>query len=203
MFLYNCFHFFLLAASAAAALLPPQEKKRRVTQLCLNQTIIDLKNNASEEEYENIVAFEESLKEEIESILSKVQQSANQNLQKSETQIGKHIKRLTEEKQQWNEEYKKRRQVQMDMKLKFRNVAKGEITIQQSKLKKEDVSFLESLPDLTAVNKRLAALQTQNCLVLNDLEKNARRVQNNLSTMHAQANKLTKAITPSFDFPQE
>jgi len=166
-------------------LLPPQEKKR-VTQLCLNQTIVDLKNNASEEEYETIVAFEESLKEEVESILSKVQQSANENLQKTETQIGKHIKRLTEEKQQWNEEYGKRRQAQMDIKLKFRNVAKGEIKIKKSKLKKEDVSFLESLQDLTAVNKRLANLQTQNCLVLNDLEKNARLEQNNISTMHAQ-----------------
>lgn len=181
--------------------MPPKEKKRHITQLCLNQTILDLKN-ASEDDYDNIVAFEESLKSKMESILSKVEQSTNENLQKTETQIGKNIRRINEEKQQWNEEYKKRHQVQRDARKRFKEVNKGEIKVQKGKLKTEDINFLKNLPDLTAVNRRLAAFQIRNCIGLIHLEKNARRVQYDLSQMHERVDKLTKAITPSsFIFP--
>ena len=64
-------------ACSVIASLPPSEKKQRITEICLNQTLRDLKFNALEKEQDAVAAFSDSLTEKREQILRKVQSSGN------------------------------------------------------------------------------------------------------------------------------
>ena len=161
-------------ACSVIASLPPSEKKQRITEICLNQTLRDLKFNALEKEQDAVAAFSDSLTEKREQILRKVQSSGNDiPTLKKETQTRMDIKQMKEEKSLWNEEFNKRRQAYQEAKNKLKDALKGKTYIEATRLKSEDVKFLKNLPDFVAVNKRIVSDQNRRAIGLLHLEKNA------------------------------
>lgn len=192
---------FLVACSVVDASLPPSEKKRRVAELCLSQTLMDLKFNALENEQDTVAAFSENLREKIAKILSKVQISGDEvTALKKETQTRTCIKEMKEERMRWNEEFSKRRQAYQEAKNKLKDVMKGKVHIETTRLKSEDLKFLKNLPDFAAVNKRIVSYQNRHCLGIVHLEKNAYRVHRSLSAVDQQLDDVQRTMVPTFQW---
>lgn len=79
--------------------LSPCEKKCQVAELCLNQTLIDLKSNALENEYDATILFSENFREKVQEILGKVQNSEDKiAAQKQENKLRTHTIQMKEER---------------------------------------------------------------------------------------------------------
>ena len=188
-----------MACSVIDASLPPSEKKQRITEICLNHTLRDLKFNALEKEQDAVAAFSDSLTEKREQILRKVQSSGNDiPTLKKETQTRMDIKQMKEEKSLWNEEFNKRRQAYQEAKNKLKDALKGKTYIEATRLKSEDVKFLKNLPDFVAVNKRIVSYQNRHAIGLLHLEKNALRVRSSLAAIEEKLDDVQRAIVPTF-----
>ncbi|KAI9563654.1 hypothetical protein GHT06_011118 [Daphnia sinensis] len=193
---------FRAACAAVDPSLPPADKKRKITELCLNQTLMEMKLNALEKEQDAVAAFSESLRNKMEEILHQVQSSAGdeQPAHKQETQTRTAIKKMKEEKVLWNEEFKNRREAYLEARNKLKDVLKGKLYIETARLKSEDVKFLNSLPDFAAVNKKIVSYQTRHYIGLVHLELNSQRVHHSLAVLGRQLDEVQHVIIPAFEW---
>ncbi|EFX71120.1 hypothetical protein DAPPUDRAFT_112111 [Daphnia pulex] len=191
---------FRAACAAVDSSLPPSGKKHKITELCLNHTLMEMKFNALEKEQDAVAAYSERLRDNIEDILNKVLISTGEAHQKFETQTRTAIKQMKNEKLLWNEEYKKRREAYLDAKSKLKDALKGKVQIETGRLKSEDVKFLKSLPDFAAVNKKIVSYQTRHYIGLVHLEKNSQQLHRSLSTVEHQLDEVQRMIVPTFQW---
>ncbi len=198
--IFLTFYVFLVVCSAVDPSLPPSEKKHRITELCLNQTLTEMKFNALEKEQDSVAAFSESLRDKMEEILQKIQSSAADEAHKQETQTRAAIKQMKEEKLLWNEEFKKRREAYLDAKSKLKDILKGKVQIETGRLKSEDAKFLKSLPDFAAVNKKIVSYKNRHYIGLVHLEKNSQQLHWSLSAVERQLNEVQRVIVPTFQW---
>lgn len=193
------YEVFTAACAAVDSSLPPSGKKRKITELCLNHTLKEMKFNALEKEQDAVAAYSERLRDNIEDILNKVLVSTGDKAhQKFEKRTRSATKQLKNEKLLWNEEYKKRREAYLDAKSKLKDVLKGRVQIETGRLKSEDVKFLKSLPDFAAVNKKIVSYQTRHYIGLVHLEKNSQQLHRSLSTVERQLDEVQSMIVPTF-----
>lgn len=186
----------IVALCAGAASLPPDAKKRRISELCLNHTLQDYRNAAPDEEQDTVFKIQDLFSKQMENILSKVEHGALSKATKQETETRKYIKKLKEENTAWSEEYKKRRQSHKDARAKAKEVQMRNVMIEAARLRSEDSKFMKSLPDFSAVNKRICAYRERHCLGLISLEKSARRVHRILYDADKKLDDVQSAIVP-------
>ena len=186
----------IVALCAGAASLPPDAKKRRISELCLNHTLQDYRNAAPDEEEDTVFKIQDLFTRQMESILSKVEHGALSKATKQETETRKYIKKLKEENTAWSEEYKKRRQDHKDARAKVKQVQMRNVMIEAARLRSEDSKFMKSLPDFSAVNKRICTYRERHCLGLISFEKSARRVQRILFDADKKLDDVQSAIVP-------
>lgn len=191
---------FRAACAAVDPSLPPADIKCKITELCLNQTLLEMKLNALEKEQDAVAAFSESLRNKVEEILHKVQSLTGDELpaHKQETQTRTAIKKMKEEKVLWNEEFKKRREAYLEARNKLKDVMKGKLHIETARLKSEDVKFLKSLPDFTAINNKIVSYQNRHYIGLVHLENNSQRIHRSLAMLGRQLDEVQHVIIPTF-----
>lgn len=174
---------------------------RKITELCLNQALVELKFKALENEQDAVFAFTEEFRGKIDDLLKKVENCGVQAIaQKQETPTTVHIKQMKEERSLWNEDYSRRRQAYQEAKNKLKDVMKGKAHVEAAKLKPEDVKFLNSLPDFAAMGERLTTYQNRHCIGVIHLEKEARRVYRSLDSIERQLERVQRVIAPPFQW---
>ncbi len=186
----------IAALCAGAASLPPDAKKRRISELCLNHTLQDYRNTAPDEEQDIVYKIQDLFNKQMEIILNKVECGSLSKATKQETETRKYIKKLKEENSAWNDEYKKRRQDHKDARTKAKEVQMRNVMIDAARLRSEDSKFIKSLPDFSAVNKRICSYRERHCLGLISLEKSARRIHRILFDADKKLDNVQSAIVP-------
>lgn len=193
----------IAACAAVDPSLPPIEKMCKITELCLNQTLKEIKHNALETEQDAVAVFSERLQNMMEEILHKVKVSAGDKIpaHKQDTQTRTAIKQMKEERSLWNEEFKKRREAYLEARSKLKDVLKGKVRIETTRLKSEDVKFLKDLPDFTAINERIVSYQNRHYIGMVQLEKQSQRIYRSLAKVERKLDEVQDAIVPTFQWP--
>lgn len=192
--------FFPAVCSAVDKSLEPAEKKRRVAEISLNQTLMDLKISALDEENEASLAFSEKLRAKIDDILTQITSGASIASKKQETKTITHITLIKAEKAKWNEEFSNRRKSYQEAKSRLKDVLKGKVCIEAHRLKSEDLKFLKGLPDFSGINKKIVTYQNRHCIGLIHLEKNSNRVNRSLAEVERRLNDVQRVLAPPFDW---
>ena len=184
--------------------MPPEEKKRRITELCVNQTLADFKNSAEVEDYDLVFLFEEGLRSRLENVLKKIETSEADTVQREETQTRKYINQIKEEGEGWKAEFKKRRDCFNETRQKYKITVKSQPQIgedQRSKLRSEDLKFIQDLPDFQKWNDKSNNLFNRHSIGLIHLEKCCLQVQHALLN-EQELDKAQNRIAPTFDWDQ-
>ena len=200
----NIFLKISTAACSAVSSLPPEEKKRRITELCVNQTLADFKNSAEVEDYDLVFLFEEGLRSRLENVLKKIETSEADTVQREETQTRKYINQIKEEGEGWKAEFKKRRDCFNETRQKYKITVKSQPQIgedQRSKLRSEDLKFIQDLPDFQKWNDKSNNLFNRHSIGLIHLEKCCLQVQHALLN-EQELDKAQNRIAPTFDWDQ-
>lgn len=178
--------------------MPPSEKIKRIVELCINHSLLSLRN--TEEDNINFIEFEQAITKKTGDILNKLVASGD-TAKKQETETRKQINKFKEERTLWNEEFTTRRQAYTEARAKLKDITKGKVTIDKAPLKPEDIQFLKSLPNLEEVNKRITQYQNRHQIGMIELERSAKTVLNSLTMAERKICKAKKVMVPSFAWP--
>jgi len=134
-------------------------------------------------EYDLAFLFEEGLKSKLEQVLKKIEISEADTVRREETQTQKYILQIKEEGEGWKAEFKKRRDSFLQAKQQYKLSMKSKPLIgedQQSKLKSEDLKFLQDLPNFAHWNEKSNNLLNRHRIGLIHLEKYLLQVRHSL-----------------------
>ena len=175
---------FLVACSVLSSA-PPEEKKKRITELCFNHALQSLRQAATDEEYNAVYEFEEQMRKKLDETLSRVTATEVDTVQKQESQTKRNINRIVEEKNQWQVEFKKRRQAYLDSVTKYKEAKQGKLKVdrsQKTKLKTKDSKFLDELPDFKELNSKLPVYDNTLFIGLVQMEILSEKIKRELSS---------------------
>ena len=144
-----------------------------------------LRQAATDEEYNAVYEFEEQMRKKLDETLSRVTATEVDTVQKQESQTKRNINRIVEEKNQWQVEFKKRRQAYLDSVTKYKEAKQGKLKVdrsQKTKLKTKDSKFLDELPDFKELNSKLPVYDNTLFIGLVQMEILSEKIKRELSS---------------------